>query len=724
MPTQERPSRSATTAVVPDPGTPGAACTTMTYDAGDQLDTITYSDGTAPVSNIDYDLMGRRTLMTDGSGTSEWKWDSLGRLEWAIDDAIKMLSYFYLNTRDPATTIRYEGVGDVTRKFDDAGRLKEIKDWKDNLTTFTPDADSNLATVTRPSGNGVVDSYSYDNADQLLLISDKKGAATVGSFNYSRDNAGQVSGVITSGQTDNHSYGYDKLNQLKAVDTGAYSYDTADNLKSTPAGDVMNYEVASQLTTLTRAINPTTFAFDTRGNRTAATPKVGTAQTYTYDQANRLVSTSPLTLNASLSAGWYHSVAAKSDGTVWTWGYNAYGQLGNNTTTDSAVPVPVSGLSGVIAVAGAAYQTIALKADGTVWAWGWNGVGQLGNNSTVDSKVPVQVQGLTRVRAIAAGASHLLALKADGTVWAWGYNSNGQIGNNTTTDALVPVQVIGLSGVTAIAGGYTSSHALKADGTVWGWGYNGGGQLGNNSTVDSKLPVQVQGLSGVAAIAAGWFHVLAVKGDGTVSAWGYNAHGQVGNNSLVDAKLPVSVAGLVNVSYVAANGESSFVQRTDGSVAAWGVNADGQLGNGTTTQAQTPQAVAALAGSKALAAGPLHSLAIRTDGTARGWGFNGLGAVGDGTVTNRLAPVAVSGYSRGSTPLASYVYDGDGLRTRKTVAGVTTAFTWDVSSGLPLLVDDGTNYYIYGPGGQPLEHIDRSGVSPGTTRTSWAPPGC
>ena len=697
---------------------PGSACTAMTYDAGDQLKTITYGSGSPLPVSIGYDNLGRRNLMTDGSGTNQWKWDALGRLEWARDGADKLLSYGYANPRDPATTITYPGVGDVTRVFDKAGRMKELKDWQGNLTKFEPDADSNIATVTRPIGTGLVDTIKFDNADQLIGITDKKGAATVASFDYgagdggpegARDNAGQVTAVSSTGLNDSHSYGYDKLNQLKTVDTGTYSYDPADNLKSTPSGQTMDYDVANQLTTLTKATNPTAFAFDSRGNRTSTTPKVGTAQTYTYDQANRLASTDTTTYNASVSVGWYHSLAAKSDGSVSAWGYNGLGQLGNNTTTDLAVPAAVPGLTGVVGVAGGSYQSAALKADGTVWAWGWNAVGQLGNNSTVDSKVPVQVQGLSGVKAIAAGTSHFLALKADGTVWTWGYNSNGQIGNNTTTDALVPVQVQGLSGVTAITGGYTSSVALKGDGTVWAWGYNGYGQLGNNTTTDSKLPVQVQGLSGVAAISAGYHHVVAVKGDSSVWSWGYNAFGQLGNNSTVDTKLPVQIAGLTGVSSVAAAGYHSTALRADGSVATWGWNGFGQLANGTTTSSQVPQAAAALAGTKALAAGPTNGLALRTGGAAVAWGSNAARTVGDGTTIDRLAPVTIT-YSRGSTPMASYVYNGNGLRTKKTVAGVTIAFTWDISSGLPLLVDDGTNYYIYGPGGQPLEHIDRAGV--------------
>jgi hypothetical protein len=192
-----------------------------------------------------------------------------------------------------------------------------------------------------------------------------------------------------------------------------------------------------------------------------------------------------------IAGGANHSIALKSDGTVWDWGFNGNGQLGDDTTTRSEVPVQVVGLTRITAIAGGANHSIALKSDGTVWDWGFNGDGQLGNDTTTGSEVPVQVVGLTRITAIAGGANHSIALKSDGTVWDWGFNGDGQLGNDTTTGSTLPVQVVGLTGITAIAGGANHSIALKSDGTVWDWGFNGNGQLGNGTTTGSTLPVQV-----------------------------------------------------------------------------------------------------------------------------------------------------------------------------------------------------------------------------------------
>ncbi|MBI5238810.1 MAG: hypothetical protein HY887_10405, partial [Deltaproteobacteria bacterium] len=138
------------------------------------------------------------------------------------------------------------------------------------------------------------------------------------------------------------------------------------------------------------------------------------------------------TADTAIAGGWYHTIALKNDGTVWTWGWNYYGQLGDGTTTDRLTPVQVSGLTNVTAIASVYDHTIALKNDGTVWTWGANWYGQLGDGTTTNKSAPVQVSGLTSVTAIAGGNKHTIALKNDGTVWAWGANWAGQLGDGTT----------------------------------------------------------------------------------------------------------------------------------------------------------------------------------------------------------------------------------------------------------------------------------------------------
>jgi alpha-tubulin suppressor-like RCC1 family protein len=266
---------------------------------------------------------------------------------------------------------------------------------------------------------------------------------------------------------------------------------------------------------------------------------------------------------SAIAAGNFHSLALKNDGTVWTWGSNSLGQLGNGNYADSNVPVQVSNIAGVVAIAGGDAHSLALKNDGSVWSWGDNLGGQLGNGTSIlKSNVPVQVSSLTGVIAIAAGAYHSLALKNDGTVWAWGDNGFGQLGNGTNiVKSNVPVQVSSLTGVIAIAAGTYHSLALKNDGTVWAWGYNNYGQLGNGSNIFySNVPVQVSSLTGVIAIAAmGSSHSLALKNDGTVWAWGANGYGQLGIGNYTDKNVPVQVTGMCYVSVEEVTKENEFL---------------------------------------------------------------------------------------------------------------------------------------------------------------------
>lgn len=252
----------------------------------------------------------------------------------------------------------------------------------------------------------------------------------------------------------------------------------------------------------------------------------------------------------AVAAGSLHTVAVKNDGTVWAWGYNDDGQLGDGSDDDRETPVQVKGpggqgpLEGMVAVAAGSSHTLALRKDGTVWAWGKNNKGQLGDDTGDDRETPVLVKGLKGIVAIAAGADHSLALKGDGTLWSWGKNESGQIGDKSVINRLAPVWVKAISGAAAIAAGENHSVALKGDGTVWSWGSNNAGQLGiSEGTGTMRLvPVFVDGLSGITAIGAGSNHTFALKSDGTLWTWGSNSKGQLGDDSRDDRMVPAQVS--------------------------------------------------------------------------------------------------------------------------------------------------------------------------------------
>lgn len=365
----------------------------------------------------------------------------------------------------------------------------------------------------------------------------------------------------------------------------------------------------------------------------------------TNNQFMNVINTTPalasgLTENRVFT-GYDYNMAIRSDGTVWAWGFDHYGQInafyniGTNEKHPISTPVLVNGLSDVVSIAFGTYHGIALKSDGTVWAWG---------QSPDDHYTPTQVSGLTDVIKIAAaGECHSLALKSDGTVWAWGYNLSGELGDGTTIYSSSPVQVSGLTGVIDIAAGYSFSLALKSDGTVWAWGSNYRGQLGDGTTSDRTTPVQVSGLTDAVSISSGTDHSIAIKSDGTVWAWGQNYDGQLGDGTTATRTTAVQVSGLTGVVNIAAGQLHNLAIKSDGTVWAWGNNISGQLGDGTTTNRTTPVQVNGLTGAVRIAAG-CHSLAVLSNGTVWAWGNNYYGQLGDGTTTNRSTPALIDLY--------------------------------------------------------------------------------
>ncbi len=353
---------------------------------------------------------------------------------------------------------------------------------------------------------------------------------------------------------------------------------------------------------------------------------------------------------AVLAVGGVAAETAVAQATVAAWGVNSEGQLGDDSTVNSDLPMaahlPPS--TTVTAVSAGEQHSLALLSDGTVLAWGGNGDGQLGDGTTEASYVPVRVSGLSGVGAISTSASHSLALLENGTVMAWGDNDYGELGDDSTANSDTPVQVhlsppAGIK-VTAVSAGEYDSLAVLSNGAVMAWGYNFSGQLGDGTTTTSNVPVAVIVPSGstVTAISAGWEENIALLSNGTAIAWGNNSFGLLGDGSRVGpekcgkegcSRTPVAVSGLSGVAAVSTSMDLSLALLKDGDVMAWGSNYDGQLGDGTTEASYVPVAVSGLSGATAISASLDIGLALLEDGNVTAWGYNGFGGLGVGSTS-------------------------------------------------------------------------------------------
>ena len=295
-----------------------------------------------------------------------------------------------------------------------------------------------------------------------------------------------------------------------------------------------------------------------------------------------------------VSSGLIHTSAVKTDGTLWAWGAGVAGRLGNNSTLTQSSPVQAAGTNELwcSVSAGGAHST-AVKTTGTLWTWGCNTYGQLGESSVVARSSPGQTTGTGNTWCQASAGRFLTAaVKTDGTLWTWGANNTGQLGNSNTISRSSPGQTTG-AGTTwcQVSASILHSAAVKTDGTLWTWGCNNGGQLGNSNTISRSSPGQTCGLGTTwCAASMGNAHSAAVKTDGTLWTWGYNSSGQLGDGTVAASSSPVTTAGGgTNWCAVSASqAQHSAAVKADGTLWTWGYNACGILGSGMAANRSSP----------------------------------------------------------------------------------------------------------------------------------------
>ncbi|MDP4201347.1 MAG: gliding motility-associated C-terminal domain-containing protein [Bacteroidota bacterium] len=333
--------------------------------------------------------------------------------------------------------------------------------------------------------------------------------------------------------------------------------------------------------------------------------------------------------------------AISSAQTLWAWGENALGELGDGTLIGKTTPIQIGTLHEWIKIASSGNHTIAIKKDGTLWGWGTNSTGELGNGTTMNEKAPIQIGTASDWDQISAAYSFFVAIKKDGTLWAWGSNSDGQLAANK--DESVPTQIGSSGGWTQISAGFSYVVALKKDGTLWAWGNNGNGQLGIGAGIitHSNTPIQIGNSTDWMQVSAGAQHILALKKDGTLWSWGSNGNGQLGLGMYSPRNMPTQVGTSTDWSQISAGWDHSLAIKKDGSLWVWGGNYDGQLGDSTTVSESTPIQICEADAWSQISAGIRHSLAIKKNGTLWAWGMNNNSQLGDGTTVNKIIPIQV-----------------------------------------------------------------------------------
>ena len=333
-------------------------------------------------------------------------------------------------------------------------------------------------------------------------------------------------------------------------------------------------------------------------------------------------------------------------GNLWAWGRNTtYGSLGDNTIINRSSPVQtVTGGTNWKQVSGGGYiNSAGVKTDGTLWCWADNAYGQLGDNTTVKKSSPVQtIAGGTNWNQVSSGYS-TAAIKTDGTLWMWGRNNEGQLGDNTATNKSSPIQTIAYgTNWKQVSFKYRTIAAIMSDGTLWMWGRNTEGQIGDNTTTHRSSPVQtIAGGTNWKQVSSGLGLTAAIKTDGTLWCFGGSTYGELGDNTIIGKSSPVqTVCGGTNWKQVSSGYRQIVAIKTDGTLWTWGRGDNGQLGNNTIEHKSSPiQTIAYGTNWKQGDCGVYHAAGIKTDGTLWTWGWNAYGQLGYNTATQRSSPV-------------------------------------------------------------------------------------
>ncbi len=347
---------------------------------------------------------------------------------------------------------------------------------------------------------------------------------------------------------------------------------------------------------------------------------------------------------AKVSAGSLHTLAIRNDGTLWAWGDNFWGELGDGSNTNRTKPVQVgTATDWAFVYASTGPLSLAMKSNGTLWACGKNFWGQLGNGTNTHSNVPVQVGTDNDWLIVSPGNDYVLATKTNQTLWAWGINNTAQLGNGSYVNSNIPIQIGADNDWAWVDAGFETSLAIKSNGSIWAWGNNFNGIFGNGTTgTNSNVPIEVSATNDWATLSAS-SHVMARKTDGTLWAWGYNSQGQLGDGTTTDKLSPVQIGTDTDWDDVIAGGIFTMGLKNDGSRWYWGHNGFGQYGNSTFFPATlVPVQLPFPTDWESISVSDATAFGIRTGSNLWGWGSGTFGNIGDGSTSNNAVPSQIS----------------------------------------------------------------------------------
>lgn len=694
-----------------------ARVTTYSYDADDRLTSIVYSDGVTPDVTYTYDADGERASMADGTGTTTYTYNADGRVTSVTDGRGSVAGYAYDGQED-VTSLTYPNGQRVVRAYDGAERLVSVTDWLGNETTFAYDPSGNLTRTGYPNGDTVTSTYDATNA--LMATSVSGTAGMLASITYTRNADGLITQETRAGAiTGSTAYAFDAKAELSSAGGTTFAYDLDGNLTAN-GSSAQTFNSVDELTTTTSGVGATTYGYDAIGDRTSVSPAVGPGTDYSYDQTGRLTSASEFASPPAVS-----SVAPASGPLT---GGATVTISGSGFTSARAVT-----FGGVAATSFTVVSDSEIRADAPAASAGmvditvttpFGGSPSVAGDEYTYTSAPA-VTGITPPTGPTAGGT---------TVTITGTGLTGATTVAFGTVAAVSFTVVSSTEITAVS----PAHAAGTVGIIVTTPGGESALVAPDQFIFGSLPTVTKISPASGPLAGGT--VVSITGTGFSSA-SRVLFGSVPAKSvtrLSTAKLsavsPAQAAANVQISVTTSAGTSPPVTADQFSYlpipSVTGVSpTSGSTKGGTTVSISGTGFTGATKVAFGAAAATHLTVASSTEITvvdpAHAKGAVNVVVTGPGgkspavatskfTYTTKTKVVAGSAQANGTAitiQLASYAYNGDGLRVTESTSSGVMSFTWDATTSVPELLTDGSFDYLYGPAGLPIEQIDASNTA-------------